>query len=482
MISESEKIEERRITSVCGDEYIIGDEIGSGGYAKVYAAKKADGSGDNFVFKEYAKDSLNEDITKTIKHNIENLVANPIRDSNNEHIAHFVRPIDIFEFPDKNSFGYIMERIDTDKYMSLSTLLSTTQNADGSKSYVNYPQADAICNFVTGFAEFFDNIHSLGWSYGDCSDNNTYIDPKTGDFWVIDPDHLTAEDARKIATVVGSHGFIAPEVFEGIKPNTYTDYFSTAVFIYKLFMNMLPYDGPRTEAYMRKNNLNVYLAAPVIYGKSALFAFHPEDDRNSFSQIKNPACEKIVKKWESIPESVRKCFISTFAYGIPYEKRAQRTDDTLWKMTFTELRDKHLVKCPHCGRVCFDSEHTCINCGTELNTSFVAIDRYSIENGEKKSNTIHLAVGKEYTGRELHPELDEKPLFIIKEKTGGDYTHTMKNLSDTTWVVKRRLPTGEIREAACESSREVPLKSAVAIYIDDKKLAFRTRTDIKASK
>lgn len=128
-------------------------------------------------------------------------------------------------------------------------------------------------------------MHTAGLAHSDLSGNNVLIDPKTGGCVIIDIDSLVVPDIYP-PEVVGTRGYIAPEVVDSAKypygdsrrcqPCIETDLHSLAVLIYEYLFKR----HPLLSGKMRFPELDSEEEDYLITGRYALFIENPHDIRN----------------------------------------------------------------------------------------------------------------------------------------------------------------------------------------------------------
>ena len=350
------------VRSTTGVEYLVGKRLGAGGVARVFRARRLSDKKD-CVFKEYVPTPETRRMHNAIKRNIQKLMALPLlEDDGVTPLRAFVGPMDkdsLICLSASNSFGYMMELVDTKVFLPVPKLW----HAD------KYPDADVLCTACINIATFFRKVHFRGWCYKDINEGNIYINNKTGDIRIIDCDNISVQSTK---TIKGTDGFMAPEVYVTSTPDTYTDYFSMAVLFYRLFVGGYPMDGKKTRRYLLSNNLSIQEAASTIYGTMALFAFDPKDRSNEIRGLKdslNPMMYDIqVRKWDRLPPRLQQGFVKTFSMGLSDVNRHKRATDRDWINIFEALKSGGLVRCK-CGRVNFgDARQSgeCIFCKAKL--------------------------------------------------------------------------------------------------------------------
>ena len=164
----------------------------------------------------------------------------------------------------------------------------------------------------------------------------------------------------------GTDGYLAPECYINHKYDLYSDYYGLAVFFYRMFIGGFPLDGKASEEYCTKNDLSVSLAAPVIYGSNALFAFDPNNQSNSIRNHVNELMPRLyeiqTQRWDATDERIKKCFIQTFSNGLQSDSKRKRTTDREWMQTFKVVAKTGLKQCPVCHRRLFIGRTVCPWC------------------------------------------------------------------------------------------------------------------------
>lgn len=357
------KITRKVVKSTTGVEYIIGPRLGQGGVAKVFRAKRRK---DNkvCVFKEYVPSPENRVVHRKIKNNIKQLMIKPLMEEDGKTpLKSFIGPMDkdsLIELSASGGFGYIMEMVDTKVFMPIPKLWHSS----------THPDDKALCKACWNLAYLFRRIHlGNGWCYKDINEGNIYIDSRTGNVRIIDCDNISKPSVK---CIIGTDGYMAPEVYITHMPDTYTDYFSLAVLFYRLMVGGYPLDGKKTTEYLLNNELSIQEAASTIYGSMALFAFDPNNRANTIRGLIDKQKPEMYKCqcifWDNLPEEIRQRFIQTFSTGLLNDNRARRTSDKEWMNTFEILESKGLLKCK-CGKYVFGNKNktrTCPYCGKKL--------------------------------------------------------------------------------------------------------------------
>ena len=303
------------LESKSGEEYevILNDKgnpenLGGGGAGKVYKVRRAS---DNkiFAFKEITiKDDA---ICQQIRKNIETLIKTPLKYQEKE-IEVLAKPIDVVELKNSKHFGYIMEFVDTEKYMVL-------------KKIKKNPNAEILCKTMMNIAVFFDSIHARGMVYQDINKGNILINPETGDIRIIDCDNINPAGEFDLPTVKGTPGFMAPEIYDpNGRPTIHSDYFSMAIFFFWILVRADPFLGKKHDDKFRDD----YEDLKQIYSTDILYIFDSNDRSNSIneSHIDKAKRDQTTKFFNRLPKEIKELFERTFSKGIKDVYQRARTD------------------------------------------------------------------------------------------------------------------------------------------------------------
>lgn len=361
----------RFVISETGRKYQIGKKFGEGGVGRVFLVIAADGphAGKKFVLKEYPPPNEDPKVMtqqRNIRKNLERLIKEPIRDDNGSPLGSMVPPIEMIKFPQTGSFGYIMNYVELKDFVSVGRLRK------------DFPPADVICKICYEVSHFFVRLASAsGLCYKDINEGNIYLNRQTGEVRIIDNDNVGLPSTR---TISGTGFYMAPEVLMGLNdPDTHTDRFQLATYLFRLFLGASPYDGPKAAQYMDKHNQAIVDATPVIFGKNATFIFDPDDHSNAVRNAKQPYnatdAEKAqhnawmmqAKAWDRLPPVLQENFIRTFSKGCKPENRQTRTTAQKWQKTFVDLQST-IVTCPKCQKKTFGAGTHCFYCGEKFKT------------------------------------------------------------------------------------------------------------------
>lgn len=138
------------------------------------------------------------------------------------------------------------------------------------------------CQVASKIARAVRKMHTAGLAHSDLSNRNVLIDPRSGDACIIDIDALVVPQFAP-PTVLGTHGYIAPEVLSNKQingqralPCIATDQYALGVLIYELLLFRHPIERDRpVNASLTPEEDNL-----LAYGSEALFREHHTDTRN----------------------------------------------------------------------------------------------------------------------------------------------------------------------------------------------------------
>jgi len=208
-------------------------------------------------------------------------------------------------------------------------------------------------------ADGFHQLHLKGLCYKDISLGNLFLEADSGRILICDNDNVDI-DGQRHGSVLGTPGFMAPEVLLGqARPSTASDLFSLAVLLFRLLTRHDPFRG-QLELAIR------CLDEPArrrLYGEEALFIFDPVDARNRPDPIEHAAA---LITWPIYPIGLQRLFEQSFGVGV--REPQQRTLTGQWTQALGRCLDQRQL-CPHCGQETFPepaSSGHCWSCGGPL--------------------------------------------------------------------------------------------------------------------
>ena len=278
-------------------------------------------------------------------------------------------------------------------------------------------------------AEAFHALHLKGLCYKDISLGNLFLEPSSGHILICDNDNVDV-DGRDLGSVLGTPGFMAPEILMGrARPGANSDLFSLAVLIFRLLTRHDPLRG-RRELSIR------CLDEPArrrLYGEDPLFIFDPVDAGNRPDPIEHAAA---LITWPIYPEPIKLLFEQTFCAGMQDPQCRALTGQ--WMEALAAALDQRQL-CGSCGQETFpapsDPAPLCWSCGCPL----APPTRLRLPHGQVTAAA----------GNELHPHhfdrllslrLDQ-PLARVEVHPSAGGLLGLRNLSDQAW--RAELSTGQ---------------------------------------
>ena len=298
------------------------DFIAAGGQGEVY---KVELNGRQYALKYYFNDP--KICSHKLKENLISIIENPVESKA------FVWPLYLVE--NGAQFGYIMELIPSGyRYITewIGGRFDTT--------------LDVLVKACLNLCDAFHDLHAMGYSYKDISIANVGFHPDSGEVLIVDNDNVTPN--LKAAGVMGTNGFMAPELVSGRErvPNRFTDLHSLAVLLFHMLVGEHPLNGKK-EYNMSLATIDEEDILKELYGiDTACFIF--KDSRNLDRYIEPREQSHVTAKefWMMYPDFIREMFTQAFVPGIkePHERPLSNE----WAEAFVKLMGL-LYRCPDCG-------------------------------------------------------------------------------------------------------------------------------------
>ena len=283
----------------------------------------------------------------------------------------------------------------------------------------------AAALFATFFlATAFHELHLKGLCYKDISLGNLFLRPGDGAILICDNDNV-AVDGQGAGSVLGTPGFMAPEVLLGAaKPSASTDQFSLAVLLFRLLTRHDPFRG-RQELAIR------CLDEPArrrLYGEEALFIFDPNNPANRPDPDHHAAA---LVTWPIYPRSLQQLFEMSFGAGL--RQPSQRPLTGQWKQQLARCLDQRRL-CQHCGEEVFQ-DGPCWSCG-QGNAGGLQLQ---LPQGQVAASPGNALYRHHFDG--LHGERLDHPLAVLVAHPTDAALVGLRNLSDAPW--QGQLPNGQ---------------------------------------
>jgi serine/threonine protein kinase len=301
-------------------------------------------------------------------------------------------------------------------------------------------------------ADAFHALHLRGLCYKDISLGNLFLEPGSGRILICDNDNV-AVDGRDPGSVLGTPGFMAPEILLGqARPGASSDLFSLAVLIFRLLTRHDPLKGALEQAIRCLDEP----ARRRLYGEDPVFIFDPIDTRNRPDPIEHAAA---LITWPIYPEPLQQLFLQTFVPGLKQPSRRALTGQ--WTAALAASLDRRLL-CPSCGQEAFpEAGRTagCWSCGNPLPQGpWLRLPR----------GLVAIAAGNEIQAHHLDrllPLALDQPLARITAHPSDPSLLGLCNLTDSPWEVElehgRRMVVEPGRSCSLAALRRVNSRAGV---------------------
>jgi len=265
-------------------------------------------------------------------------------------------------------------------------------------------------------ADAFHELHLKGLCYKDISLGNLFLKPDDGSILICDNDNVEI-DGQSAGSVLGTPGFMAPEVLLGTaKPSASSDQFSLAVLLFRLLTRHDPFRG-ELELSIR------CLDEPArrrLYGEEALFIFDPGDARNRPNPNEHPAA---LLTWPIYPSALQALFIQCFGRGLRDPQQRPLTGQ--WTQVLSRCLDDRRL-CSRCGQELFQ-EGPCWSCGSSQEPTL----QLQMPHGRVVAcpgNTLHRHHFDPHLGETL-----QQPIASLVSHPSDASIVGLRNLSERPW-------------------------------------------------
>jgi DNA-binding helix-hairpin-helix protein with protein kinase domain len=359
----------------------------------------------------------------------------------------FVWPLDLVTQEGSGQFGYLMTRIDTQRFAELGEVWAHLKPV---------PNFSTLSEISYQLANSYRALHLSGHCYRDISAGNLMFDPVAGDVLICDNDNVGV-DRQSRCQVWGTMEYMAPEIIRcESDPSTRTDLHALAVLLFYLWVWHHPFHG---EMEYRFHCWDIP-AKKKVYGETPVFVFDPANPANRLPP--DPDYETARERWEYCPVELKETFTRAFTDGLHDPDR--RVTEGEWQNLFSAIKDR-IVICPRCRAENFTGPggrmSPCWHCRSVLvPPPLLRIQRPS---GEV---TIALSAGTTIRRRHvsLSPVNDDGSAIVgtIVPHPSIPGAAGIRNQSAATWHVV--FPGGE--ECDVPPGRAVPLNPGTTITID----------------
>lgn len=323
-----------QLRSENGEIYTILQPLGRGGQGEVYKVQGADGV---YALKWYHKDCLDRIDAAAFRKNLQKNVKQGVPTLSKGDVAtQFIWPLQMIE-PQAGSFGYLMDLFPAgyepfkNVVMGLKKIPST-----GQVIHLRWKSWFSVVTAGLNIVRAFEILHSLGLSYQDINDGGIAVNMTNGDVFICDCDNVSPD--RTNLGIRGMMTFMAPEVVRGEKlPDRYTDEFSLAIILFRLFMHGHPLEGEATRDIRNDPSISDKQSEMQIYGTNPRYCLSSVNNTNPASLKYN---SDVLKFGLLYPKELLDAFEQVFTLGI--RENNKRLTATEWRKILLSVRD-HLV-------------------------------------------------------------------------------------------------------------------------------------------
>ena len=407
-----EIVKQNKITNVETESagiFELKECIGEGGQGAVYKTQRT-----NLLVKlSYASKGFNPETVYRRYKNLRSRIDLP------DYIAKPLNEIKPIEKGGKIFYGYVMELMED--MVSLSSLQCKKNESFG--LYLDrLGGIRRIYTLLRKLAEILEQIHSVGYCYGDLNPNNVFISSNTeyNEVQLIDCDNMVI--AADFNDSIAFKGFSAPEVVREHKFNTpLSDTWSFAVIAFFTLRQELPFHGKLvTDA--------ATMEISTMEKKEEESDLPFIDDMDKDNTGKSSALRNLLET-----EMLQSLFKRTFSGEKSFLTRPALFE---WIETL-RIGETSFMKCKNCGKhyIKVSKKHECPFCDKESHTPYILI-----------LNTI-------LAGNKIQDTGFSHPAYLLED------TSTLMNI-----------PIAETKSANIEASFNVSKQQLSILLTDQKEL------------
>lgn len=315
-----------------GQKYKVIGFLGRGGQGEVY---RVTGSGGDYAVKWYKQESYLSKINKEAfkKNLIKNINDGLPKLSTGVAATQFIWPLKLIQ-SENGSFGYLMQLFPKGYEPLTNAIMLRRRNPDtGKEVQLHWGSWFACVTAALNIARAFEILHKTGLSYQDLNEGGIIVDMSNGDVMICDCDNVSPDGSN--LGIKGIMPYMAPEVVLGKKrPDRYTDQYSLAVILFRLFFHGHPMHGVESCNLHNSAQIAQYTADSMIYGSHPHYCLASEDNINPPDPNKNG---DVYRLRNTFPMALMDAFEQVFTEGIHCNMK--RLTATEWRKVLLEVRD-----------------------------------------------------------------------------------------------------------------------------------------------
>lgn len=319
------------IESSDGIKYTIVSFLGRGGQGDVYKVHGQDGE---YALKWFHADSFLKKINaqafhKNIARNVENGTPHL---SSGDTATQFIWPVKLVDWQ-LGSFGYLMPLFQPGYAPLSEVILGRHRNADGTETPLVWKSWFIRVTAALNLVRAFEILHASGLSYQDLNEGGFAINMDNGDVMICDCDNVSP-DLTNLG-ILGVLNYMAPEVARREKlPDRYTDQYSLAVILFRLFFYNHPMEGVKSILLHSDANISRRDADLSIYGTDPHYCL---DSRNHVNPPDKRSHADVRRLCRIYPSALLQAFDQVFTEGI--SSPMSRLTATEWRKVLLQVRD-----------------------------------------------------------------------------------------------------------------------------------------------
>ena len=231
------------------------------------------------------------------------------------NIKHFFWPVDIVEIT-KEKIGLVFRKRAFPKLKPIKQLLYSPE-------LLNWENAD-IQNIVKSLLVALDELHSGGYAYHAFDMERIFYNESNGEVLIdfslaMSRHYFDRQHVEPISPSDVQIEFMPPwsKFNERNFFSLEDDYYSLAAMLFRLLIGRMPYQGRRMDGAgdimdrQRDVDLGMHTRMFEHYRDNPVFIFDESDRSNSIGLFSHE--EKIVGRWEKLPEEIKELFKEVFS-------------------------------------------------------------------------------------------------------------------------------------------------------------------------